>query len=184
MTSTTEHPRRSSELSIPTQAMGDISRTGVSPIPLSYWSYGVQSPASYLAEWYHCPTPPSSYAPSSRSTTFSPYQGLEGHSEHGIDRYISTRSKSVAARISEVKNEQQPARDSGALWTQERTKAIKQKQEQKEGAWDEKRLENLATTYIHSREAMWRVLASSLGEDWAIVEVKVSSYSLQSSYSS
>lgn len=194
MTRTAEHPSRSSVLSIPTQAMGDISRTGGSPIPLSFrpeWSYGVQVPAIYsadslngVAELYHCPTPPSSYAPSSRSATFSPYPGLEGYSEHGIDRYNSTRSNSVAARISEVKNEQLPGRDLGASWNQERTNPIKPKQEQEEEAWDEKRLENLANTYIHWREALWRVLANNLGEDWAIVEVKVSSYSLQSSYSS
>ncbi|KAL8878458.1 MAG: hypothetical protein Q9198_003732 [Flavoplaca austrocitrina] len=38
--------------------------------------------------------------------------------------------------------------------------------------WDQARLENLATTYLLSRENMWRILASKTGEDWAVIEAK------------
>lgn len=40
--------------------------------------------------------------------------------------------------------------------------------------WDAERLERLAQEYMAARKEMWELLASRLGERWAVVEAKVS----------
>lgn len=40
--------------------------------------------------------------------------------------------------------------------------------------WDAEKLERLAQEYVTVRKEMWELLASRLGERWAVVEAKVS----------
>ena len=47
--------------------------------------------------------------------------------------------------------------------------------EKKSGdSWDDIKIEDLGRAYLECREAMWRVLADSIGEKWQTVEAKVS----------
>jgi hypothetical protein len=39
--------------------------------------------------------------------------------------------------------------------------------------WDAEKLERLAQEYVAVRKEMWEMLASRLGERWAVVEAKV-----------